>query len=247
MPYLNSDVKGLEWRTLVESSGDELALNEILSGSDMHSDNQQRFGLPSRLIAKVFLFRWIYKGSAYAYSLDPDFSSIGGIDFWQKIINEADSKYTGMARYWDSLIAEAKKTGYVTQHFTGRKYGITPKYYRDWKGRDVIKWPEPDIVNFPIQGFGADIVALIRVTMADEIIKAGKVSDILPVLTVHDSLLHDCRTTLDCIWAAKKLDEICKQLPELWLKHYGIRLKVPQEMEHEIGVRYGWMHKIKTT
>ena len=54
MPILNVDLANLEWRTIVELSGDKVALEEILGGLDFHTDNQKRFNLPSRLIAKVF-------------------------------------------------------------------------------------------------------------------------------------------------------------------------------------------------
>ena len=54
---LKVDAKALEWRVAVELSGDKVGLQEILDGVDSHADNQQRFGLPSRLIAKTYLFR----------------------------------------------------------------------------------------------------------------------------------------------------------------------------------------------
>lgn len=53
----NGDAKGLEWVSAAYLSQDKLAIQEIWDKLDSHSDNQQRFGLPSRLIAKVFLFR----------------------------------------------------------------------------------------------------------------------------------------------------------------------------------------------
>lgn len=57
---LKVDAKALqlEWRVAVELSGDKVGLQEILDGVDSHADNQQRFGLPSRLIAKTYLFRF---------------------------------------------------------------------------------------------------------------------------------------------------------------------------------------------
>lgn len=47
----------LEWRTAVELSGDPVGLKEILEQQDTHSLNQVAFNLPSRLIAKIYLFR----------------------------------------------------------------------------------------------------------------------------------------------------------------------------------------------
>jgi len=54
---LACDASQLEWRTAVELSKDTVALSEILNGEDTHAKNQEAFGLPSRLIAKIFLFR----------------------------------------------------------------------------------------------------------------------------------------------------------------------------------------------
>ena len=54
---VNADAKGLEWIAGTFLSQDKVAMEEIWSGMDQHSDNQKTFGLPSRLIAKVFVFR----------------------------------------------------------------------------------------------------------------------------------------------------------------------------------------------
>ena len=63
---IQADAKALEWWTAVWLSQDKTGMNEILNGLDLHTENQKAFGLPSRLIAKKYLFRTIYRGSAYA-------------------------------------------------------------------------------------------------------------------------------------------------------------------------------------
>ena len=57
------DASQLEWRTALELSQDWVGINEIIGGEDTHAKNQAAFGLPSRLIAKIFLFRIIFRGS----------------------------------------------------------------------------------------------------------------------------------------------------------------------------------------
>ena len=57
---LKADAIQLEWRAKVFLAQDKVAIQEILSGKDFHSDNQRFFGLPNRTVAKVFLYR---KGS----------------------------------------------------------------------------------------------------------------------------------------------------------------------------------------
>ena len=54
---LQCDASQLEWRTALELSGDEVGLAEVFSNEDAHAKNQLAFDLPSRLIAKIFLFR----------------------------------------------------------------------------------------------------------------------------------------------------------------------------------------------
>jgi DNA polymerase I-like protein with 3'-5' exonuclease and polymerase domains len=54
---LQCDASSLEIRVAAFLSQDEVLINEIVGGLDLHTDNQQKFGLPSRLIAKVLNFR----------------------------------------------------------------------------------------------------------------------------------------------------------------------------------------------
>lgn len=54
---VNADVKALEWFVGSWLAQDKVAYEEIFQGKDQHTDNQTKFNLPSRLIAKVFVFR----------------------------------------------------------------------------------------------------------------------------------------------------------------------------------------------
>ena len=63
MPIVNVDAKSLEWCTYLYLSQDKVGLDEwhgVINDAgknDIHRANQTAFNLPSRLIAKVFLFR----------------------------------------------------------------------------------------------------------------------------------------------------------------------------------------------
>jgi len=54
---VNSDAKALEVNCAAYLSQDPVLLEEVRGGFDMHSNNQQVLGLPTRLIAKTFVFR----------------------------------------------------------------------------------------------------------------------------------------------------------------------------------------------
>jgi DNA polymerase I-like protein with 3'-5' exonuclease and polymerase domains len=51
------DVKGLEIVCAAELSKDPVLCKEIIDKEDIHGNNQKAFGLPSRLISKIFKFR----------------------------------------------------------------------------------------------------------------------------------------------------------------------------------------------
>src|SRR5213596_3659755 len=95
---INCDANALEWLGAIYHSKDRVGYEEIKAGFDQHSDNQQRLGLPSRLLSKTFLFRLIYGGSAYAYSADYEFSKVNGNTerHWQERIDKFYDKYKGL-------------------------------------------------------------------------------------------------------------------------------------------------------
>ena len=85
---IQADAAALEIRVAAFLSQDETLIREIVEELDIHTDNQNRFGLPSRLIAKIFVFRLLYGGSAYSYANDPEFMTISKSEkYWQNVID----------------------------------------------------------------------------------------------------------------------------------------------------------------
>ena len=98
---INVDAKALEWFAAVYLSQDAIGIEECKDATiDMHSDNQDRIGLPSRLIAKIFLFRLIFGGTAFAYASDPDFAGVGWkAKRWQDAIDRFYGKYGDLEKW----------------------------------------------------------------------------------------------------------------------------------------------------
>ena len=112
---LQADAKALEWVCAAYLSQDQTAIKEIRDGTDQHSDNQLRFGLPSRLIAKTFVFRLIYGGSAYSYANDTNFTDVSTSEsFWQNVIDEFYNKYTELGEWHKKIVATAMKDRKIT-------------------------------------------------------------------------------------------------------------------------------------
>lgn len=184
---INADFKQLEIVCAFYLSKDKVGYKELLEGVDIHEENRKAFNLPSRLVAKTFKFRLIYGGSAYSYANDPDFADVGlDQEGWQQVIDKYYQKYSGLREWHESLVLEVMSTGGITIP-TGRKFRYEPdtKYGKP-------RWPRTTILNYPVQGFGADLMVLARLCVNKELNeKQLKARGVLPVSTVHDSLVYD--------------------------------------------------------
>ena len=231
---VNVDAKALEWCTELFLSQDKVGIDEWQgviddpTKNDIHRANQTAFNLPSRLIAKVFLFRWIYRGSAYAYSMDNDFKGVSRkVDFWQEVIDRYYNKYSGIYDFHIRIIKEAKKNGVLTSPF-GRSYNYAPT--KNWRGELV--WSEPDITNYINQGLGADVMAVARVVIRQRMKREGLKSKL--ILTVHDSVVADC-PDVEVKAVASLFDLTFRELPKLITQAYGVDWNVPMLGEVSVG------------
>jgi DNA polymerase-1 len=235
---VNLDAKGLEWVCALFLSQDQVGIQEQIDNIDVHSNNQQRFGLPTRLTAKTYLFRLIYGGSAYSYSVDPDFVDVStSQSFWSGIIEATYDKYTGLARWHESIIDEAIDNGKLTI-LTGREYNFVAKRNK----RGELVWPRTQILNYPVQGLGADVMAIIRVILY-RLLKTH-CPEALMVCTVHDSVLIDVPHEY-----TSKVVELCyqtfDQFPEFWKKVFNCEFNVPLRVEVQVGDNWGQMKEVK--
>lgn len=182
------DASQLEWRTIVELSRDETALAEILEGQDTHTLNQHAFNLPSRLIAKIYLFRTIYRGSGFAFANDPAFMHVSNSPkFWDGVGEKFYKKYAGInAKHheWKDMVV----SGQSISGPSGRQWLV--ELGRDWKGDVKIPWTV--LTNYPVQGTGADVMMLARISFARRLKALGVPA--LMVSTVHDSIVVDVET-----------------------------------------------------
>lgn len=193
MAIVNVDAKSLEqvWCTYLFLSQDKTGIEEWHnvvndpSKFDIHKDNQTKFNLPSRLIAKVFLFRWIYRGPAFAYCHDPDFASVSkSQSFWQDVIDQYYSKYKGLYATHMEYLQTVNKTGKLRSPL-GREYE-----FKKYKKGQSTEYSEYEITNYPNQGLGADVMAVARVSAAGRFEKYKLKSKLNS--TIHDSITADC-------------------------------------------------------
>jgi len=180
---VQADVKGLEIVVAAWLSQDKVLLGELNSGVDIHSENERTFGLPSRGIAKILKFRILYGGNEYSFVNDPDFTSVSSSErYWKKVIEKYYEKYSGIANWHDKMIRQVATTGKIISPF-GRTFAW------DLKADGNLKLPSTQIKNYIVQGTGADIVAIARVSLFRRWKQAG-INGVI-INTVHDSICFD--------------------------------------------------------
>ncbi len=228
MTIVNSDAKALEVNCAAYLSQDPVLLEEVRSGFDMHSSNQQVLGLPTRLIAKTFVFRLIYGGSAYAYSVDADFASCGfSQKKWQEIIDKFYEKYKGLYAWHIKIVQEAIQHGQLVMP-TGRVYKYEPS--TNYRGERV--WPRTTILNYPVQGLGADIMTIVRVDFFNRLKNLNLEAKIIN--TVHDSIVVDCpKKEVDTI--TDLFYNIYMDVPKNFQKLFGVEYNLPLTNEISVG------------
>lgn len=228
---VNGDVKGLEVVVAAKLSGDRILQQEIIDGVDIHEVNRDRFGLgegkPGRLIAKIFKFRLIYGGSAYSYAHDSDFMGVSTSEkFWQGVIDEYYAKYKGIRKWHDQLIDTAKRNRQL-EIPSGRIFPMEPDY-KKWGEA----WPITLIKNYPVQGFGADLVMLARLQAMKEL-KCARLRALL-ISTIHDSIVADAPDD-EILAVSKILHDSVAAVPELCRKTFGYDFSLPMSSEIQYG------------
>lgn len=228
---INVDVRGLEVVVAAELSNDATLKQEIIDKVDIHDANRIRFGLgegkPGRLVAKIFKFRLIYGGSAYSYANDPDFTGVSSDQkFWQGVIDEYYKKYSGIKKWHDELLNIVKRDGYITIP-SGRVYEFKPDFkYGQWR------WSLTQIKNYPVQGFGADLVMLARIE-AKRLVKESGL-EALFVQTIHDSIVLDTPEK-NCYTISRCLKEAVEAVPRLCKEKLGYDFSLPLTCELQFG------------
>lgn len=238
---LKADAAQLEWRVKVFLAQDSVGMKEIAEGGDFHSDNQKTFDFPTRLIAKIFIFRLIFadafgeqgfRGPAYAYANDNDFKFVSKQPkFWEKVIDKFFTKYPEIHAHSVNMIREATTNGRIVNP-SGRFYNFKPRTRRNGE----MDWPRSDILNYPVQGLAADFMQLVRI-MLKQRLKGYDPEKVLLINTVHDDIELDLDNDPELVYnISLLLEEVFSLIPKAFEATYGFPVNVPMAGE----VKMGW-------
>lgn len=150
--------------------------------------------------------------------------------FWRGVIDKFYEKYKGIRDLHQRWMREIQDNGWHRMP-TGRVYNHKPD-------PDRFEWPRTQIVNYPVQGLGADLMAICRVLVQRKIRERGLSANL--VSTVHDSIYVAC----DEVDVASVLDiykEAFDETPIAFEKAFGVRFNLPMRCECSVGTNMGNM------
>lgn len=126
-----------------------MGIQEVIDNQDAHALNQVAFELPSRLIAKIYLFRTIFRGSGYSFAHDPAFMHVSSSPkFWDGVGERFYAKYHGIDachKAWADVVVSGRP---IVGPF-GREWSIPT---RNKRGEFFIPWTT--LTNYPVNFSG---------------------------------------------------------------------------------------------
>ena len=227
---MSADYSQVELRIFAHYSDDVAFIDAFKHQEDIHARTASEImGLhmdavtpDMRRIAKAINFGIIYGMGAYKLGDELDIDHKSAKDY----IDTYYQRYTGVARYREDILKQAREQGYVSTLFNRRRY--LPN----------IQHPEPRIraeaermaINTPIQGTAADIIKMAMINIHDRLGKEGFNTKLL--LQVHDELVFEV--------PEKEIDAIRKLVKEEMEGVY--KLKVPLVVDIQTGRNWDEAH-----
>lgn len=235
------DFSQLEWRVAAELSNDPIMIQEIVDGTDIHSDNAVNFfgDIAFRQDAKIFSFRLLYGGTAYAFFMDskmPKFS----LKKWEGIVEAFYQKYRGLKAWQDANYALVCKQGWYDA-FTGRRWSFEPKKQRDGS----FMYNRPSVCNYMVQGVSTgDIMPLAMIIIEKRLFKLDLLQDVKIINQVHDSLIFDTpKKYVDVL--AEQCYNVYRGMGQNISQYWNYNWQVPLNGEVKVGYNWSDMTKLK--
>ncbi len=230
---ISADYSQIDLRALAHISGDPALIETFKQGGDVHlATASQMFHVePSQVTpdmrrsAKAINFGIVYGQQAFALSQSLGIEIAVARDF----INKYFERYAGVRAWIESMLADARKTGFV-QTIAGRRRRVPDINSTNAQARG---FSERVAMNTPIQGSSADIIKYAMIRVDKELDKQKLKTRML--LQVHDELVFEVPE-----------QEEARMLPVIKdAMESAFALKVPLVADIKTGRNWNDMQKIK--
>ena len=187
---VDADYSQIELRVLAHMADDEAMIKGFNDGEDIHTITaSQVFDMPVNMVtplmrsrAKAVNFGIVYGIGAFSLSKDIGVTRKEADNYIKGYLNH----YSGVRRYLEKAVSEAREKGYGETIFRRRRY--LPELTASNKmlqgfGERVAK-------NMPVQGTAADIIKIAMVKVYDRLRKENLKARL--IMQVHDELIVEC-------------------------------------------------------
>ena len=147
---------------------------------------------------------------------------------WEQVVEKFYIKYDGIKLWHDKVLKEATTTGQLNIP-TGRTW----KYEMRRNKRGELEWPITTMKNYPVQGLEADMMVIVRVSLAKRLRQLGN-PDIFMVNSVHDSVLVDAPSSMvDKVVSI--IADVFRTVPTNFHRLFGVEFNLPFRCEIMVG------------
>ena len=185
--YIDADYSQIELRVLAHISNDEHMVQAFNNGEDIHKQAASKvFNTPidevtkeQRSNAKAVNFGIVYGISDFGLGEQLGISRKKAKQYIEQYLEQ----YSGIKKFMDDIVEQAKEKGYVETLFKRRRY-IPELKSNNYM---VRQFGQRVAMNTPIQGTAADIMKIAMINVLKEIKSKNMKSKI--VLQVHDEMM----------------------------------------------------------
>ena len=187
---IGADYSQIELRILAHMSDDKELVASFLKDEDVHrrtaseifSVAPEAIDDRQRSIAKAINFGLMYGKTAFGLAQELKIPRKEA----QETIDRYFQRYSGVKRFLDGLVLEAREKGYAIT-ILGRKRNLRDISSRNQALRNNA---ERMAMNSPIQGTAADLMKLAMIELDHELVARGFKARL--ICQVHDEVLIDC-------------------------------------------------------
>lgn len=239
---LSLDYSQIELRLAAHMSGDEKMIKAFKDGADIHQITAAEINqVPledatseMRRQAKAINFGILYGQGPHGLAQSADIPYARAKEF----IDQYFAVYTGVKKYIDKTIDDARQKGYTETLFNRRRY----LQEMNSSMVQVRKAAERMAINTPIQGTAADMIKMAMIEIHGWLHSSRSSGTVEPhcnvkmLLQVHDELLFEVKD--DKVEATVvKIKKIMENV---------IKLKVPVKVDVKVGGNWGEMEEVRS-
>ena len=190
---VDADYSQIELRVLAHMADDETMIKGFNDGEDIHTITaSQVFDMPINMVtplmrsrAKAVNFGIVYGIGAFSLSKDIGVTRKEADNYIKGYL----SHYSGVRRYLERSVEDARDRGYGETLFKRRRY--LPELTAS--NKMLQSFGERVAKNMPVQGTAADIIKIAMVKVYDRLEKENLRARL--IMQVHDELIVECPET----------------------------------------------------